>query len=797
MRSKRWFITVGVWLMIAILMCVTSCRQEDDVIVIQPQRHWVSHTVAVVAPLSDPGTKARLERTAEWFLQNFREGQMMDTLAIDLKIEWYDESVANLQAISEELAGREDIDAVIGPFGNEPLTEFAPACYRTEKPLIAPVTTSEEIIRRYAVASATGQRETYPFLWALTESDIKLVETLITSHATLVELFDDADEASAILLSPDDSYGQTFNYWAPFFSQNFDLNLVYNDLYTSPRDMDEKMGEALSANADKALGIATLCIVETPQQLSSAARSHRKSVLQWMESIELTNQLGTDPDDPRVDEYWDILSLFFRPYFIYPNISEESIATLGERDRTILQGYQGFSPYADPSTGFEQAYKARFETTPTFAECKFYDALMLSAFAINYAEHQGLKPAAERNRQMNESIIAITAPADDESIPGASAWHSSAMQFYLHAMEEGHLYHFMGAAADIGFDKENFTATTHTTYVRWQIFDGVACHNAYFGGGGVHNADATAAWNYLYSQQQAEQDFADYTAGAGSIEYPALTDQYAVLVQGSHDFTNYRHQADVLSMYQLLRYNGFDDDHIILILDNALSTDKKNPENGIIRATHDGKDLLGGTDDLPKAAVDYDAAALSATDIADILLGNSSDRLPIVLPRDKGQNVFFYWSGHGRSTTSGGADEFCWRSAPPGDGFTSELLRQTVADMLNRQQCRKLLVVAEPCYGEGVVRPLEGIRGVLAITGSSAIEQSWADNWSNTLMVWRSDRFTQNVVDYLYDQPSATYRDLFLYCAQHTLGSHTKIVNAAWFGNLSVATPQEFIKKQY
>lgn len=91
---------------------------------------------------------------------------------------------------------------------------------------------------------------------------------------------------------------------------------------------------------------------------------------------------------------------------------------------------------------------------------------------------------------------------------------------------------------------------------------------------------------------------------------------------------------------------------------------------------------------------------------------------------------------------------------------------------------------------------MEGIPGVLAITGSSATEQSWADNWSNALMVWRSDRFTQNVVDYLYDQPSATYHDLFLYCAQHTLGSHAKIVNAARFGNLSVATPQEFIKKQ-
>ena len=38
-------------------------------------------------------------------------------------------------------------------------------------------------------------------------------------------------------------------------------------------------------------------------------------------------------------------------------------------------------------------------------------------------------------------------------------------------------------------------------------------------------------------------------------------------------------------------------------------------------------------------------------------------------------------------------------------------------------------------------------------------------------------------------------RDLYLYCAQHTLGSHARIVNAANFGNLYHTGPAEFIKK--
>ena len=44
------------------------------------------------------------------------------------------------------------------------------------------------------------------------------------------------------------------------------------------------------------------------------------------------------------------------------------------------------------------------------------------------------------------------------------------------------------------------------------------------------------------------------------------------------------------------------------------------------------------------------------------------------------------------------------------------------------------------------------------------------------------------------DNPDTSFRDLFLYCAQHTLGSHARIVNAANFGNLYITGPAEFIR---
>ena len=72
------------------LLFIVSCKTEDDTIVNINSRRWVEKTVAVVAPLNDPIMKARLERTAEWMLQNLHNAQLHDTLCIDLKLEWYD-----------------------------------------------------------------------------------------------------------------------------------------------------------------------------------------------------------------------------------------------------------------------------------------------------------------------------------------------------------------------------------------------------------------------------------------------------------------------------------------------------------------------------------------------------------------------------------------------------------------------------------------------------------------------------------------------------------------------------------
>ena len=89
-----------------------------------------------------------------------------------------------------------------------------------------------------------------------------------------------------------------------------------------------------------------------------------------------------------------------------------------------------------------------------------------------------------------------------------------------------------------------------------------------------------------------------------------------------------------------------------------------------------------------------------------------------------------------------------------------------------------------------------GVPGVLAMTGANAKEQSWADHWNKSGQFWMCDRFTSNLADALSANPQITYRDLYLYCAQHTLGSHACIINAENFGNLYHSGPAEFVIKK-
>ena len=751
----------------------TSCKTEDDTIVYQDSRRWVEKTVAVVAPLNDPIMKARLERTAEWMLKGLHNAQLHDTLCVELKLEWYDEYGHDMLTLSEQLANRDDVLAVIGPFDSDNVGRFAPACQKTLKPLILPTATSETIIRRFAITSTgNGQK---PFLWSLTETDISLSEVVLGLYANYLGVRGGTvlyGEEFSGLFAPADTYGQTFVEWAPFQAAEVGINFIACEQYSSTPDLCDRVRNYLNSLPPLAFEVGHFVVAQNIDQIYQVARIRSE----WWD---------IDPDDPTKDEGAGAqLRVSWAPvYYACSDITEEGIKALGSRGVALTEGYQGFSPYADPMTGFEMSYETRYGTKPTFAECKFYDALLLAAFASSYMEHH------PEVGNLNDAIIKIC--TTDNFINGY-AWSETGMELYLAALEQGQLLGFKGASGPVQFDSECYTAALNTTYVNWLISKGRLYHQSYYSNqGGAQTSQTLASWNYVMNN--AEEQFDNkYKASIVTQNYPELKDQYAVLVQGSSGWNDYRHEADVLSIYQMLKANGYPDDHIILISADYCANAPENKDKGAVRTDPDGKNLREG------AVIDYLNADLTPQDICNILKGVKTDRTPVVLPADSCQNVLLFWSGHGHSSVMNGVNEMAWLNNPTGQGMTADMLAGTLQDMANNKQYRQMLLCLEPCYSANMGKELESIPGVLAICSSGVFEQSFADSWSNELGVWMCDRFSRNLIGYATESPNGTYRDLYLYCSQRTLGSHVGIYNYTNFGNLYTNGPKDFfVKRNY
>ena len=257
--------------------------------------------------------------------------------------------------------------------------------------------------------------------------------------------------------------------------------------------------------------------------------------------------------------------------------------------------------------------------------------------------------------------------------------------------------------------------------------------------------------------------------------YPTLDKNWALIIAASKGWPNYRFQADALAMYQILKYYGFDDDHIVLVCEDDLANHTYNPLPGQLFVTLNGRNVYD------QSAIDYRLHDLKPEDIGDILQGRASERLPHVLEPDNDDNVFIFWSSHG----SPGSLYF---------GDSPLMTYSKMKDILSDTPHRKMLFVVEACYSGGLGQACQGIPGTLFVTAANPYETSHADVWSEEIGVYLSNGFTQGFMKAIYKDPAVSLRDLYYTLAAHTNGSHVKIYNNQKFGSVYNNTMQEFIK---
>lgn len=404
-----------------------------------------------------------------------------------------------------------------------------------------------------------------------------------------------------------------------------------------------------------------------------------------------------------------------------------------------VEGIEGITIGAAPETGFSISYEIKYGCQPSHGVPQVYDAIIMLGWAL--IDQLNASDTGNLNEYLKE-----------EATMGIA-----------------------GACGPIEFDHVVYTNVLSTTYYHFMLYQGRFITLNYVSSTGSHRSDATlGAWNWQAEQMQEFSDDSD------APDYPALDQKWALLVAGSSGWKNYRHQADVLEMYQILKKQGYDDDHIVLVMEDDLAQNPDNPYKGVVRVRPGGQNVREGVD------IDYHTSSLVPSDIKNILMGNKSDYLPQVIGADADDNILIFWSGHG----SPGRMEWLEN----GIGFTDKLARETFQEMYESRKYRKVLCLIETCYSGSVFSNITGIPGVLAFTAAGPNESSKADVYDADMGIWMSNRFSATLEDCINYSPEIPFRDLYYRLFTNTVGSHVMVYNAPAYGSLFRETMREYLK---
>lgn len=569
-------------------------------------------------------------------------------------------------------------------------------------------------------ADLTRGNTQHGYLWSMVETDITQCEVLLS------KALDYGAKRVSLLTLENNSYSQTFVDWFSFQAGELGLEVTGIHLYNE-QNVTEVSQRACDEETDY-----IICVPATVEEV------------QWIcEAFQKYD--ATHPFSPK--------KLFGDTAYGSDVINKYA---------KYVEGIEGVTFGADPESGFEVSYKTFFRDELSLGESQIYDACMMLYYGFWYQLIH-----ANQSLSLKESLRAVVDGRDNNHY----GWMGEDMRFVIESFANGGHPNITGASGSLDFDKDVYTSVLESTYANFMVYNGRYVTLGYYKSNGGRRSDKTlAGWNWKKNQIQ---DFSDET----DIRYPVLQDKWALLVASSKDWKNYRHQADILSVYQMIRERGYPDDHIILIMEDDLAQKPKNPFKGEVKTDLAESNLYQNFD------IDYKMSDLTPTDIMNILSGKKTSRTPIVIESTDKDNILIFWSGHGTQA------ELCW-----GDefmGVRKEMVSNTLKQMAKEKKYRKMLFLIEACYSGSIVKDIQ-IPGALFITAANDKETSKADNFSNQLGVWMTNRFTYGLREQLETDMSVPLRDLYYRLFINTIGSHVMVYNTANFGNIHMNNISEF-----
>ena len=739
-----------------------GCTSDDKAESVDPPTpsEVITLNVDVVLPAN---IRAEWQPSIDWALANIHAAQQLQSREVQLNLRYHDEDTENIDALAYQLThpeeGADTCHAIIGPYHSDHATDILRYAGRTRLPVIMPTCTSSELQRSNA-------RNTYA--WFLTESDITQCEMMVTGAAKMT----DVDVA---LIYSNDTYGQSFHDWFGYYATERQLHVAGEGIvaYKNGMDLTSFLDEAVADSKKKRL---VICVA-----LSDVADYKRVTdqVHQWYNKVSAT-------------DYTLQVQLI---------LSDTALDEKVIQDDSMWFSY-GLSPTASPGYGFPQSYEARFGQPLKNGEARIYDALTMLALG---AAHQSVKgedcTVAGRQVAYNEKPYGPTLTDHMRSVvasdEGASCgWDADGLSRAFSEIASGRSINLTGASGSLKFDNETYTKVLGTDYMFWRVDDSQGKRMAkpilHIS---TESSNTSASTTVLWELDKMwTPEYADVPV---DHNLPAVSDRWAVVVSPSTSWSNYRHQADAFAMYQTLRHHGYDDDHIVLIVEDNLANDSRNPFAGQIFVERSSDPAAASdqfmNDDVRKnAVVDYHFSDLQPADLADIMMGKKSDRLPQVISPTASSDVFFFWSGHG-----GSREGPLWGNEDAYEYFGKDRIRDIVAEMAGNnggsRMYRRMMFAIETCFSGHWGEALMGQPDVLVLTAANAKESSKADVHDRDLGVYLSNAFARTFRRLIGGNNEISIYDLYRELFRTTKGSHVTIYNQQEYGSVYSEKMNEFL----
>lgn len=706
------------------LLCfvlLSACDREDDIT--GNTYHTDVFKVSVIAP---DHLLPYWERTAAWAQEILHRAQVGMDSRVKVELEFHDENAPDIDTYIQSVANDEDYAAMIGPVSAQKVDLAARASRDQKKMLILPVTTSAELQRIYTKLD---------HVFFLTQSDIIQMEAMFA-------ILKGALVNNVGLITSDDMYGQTFYDWFGFLATERGFNAPY------------------------------VCVLDEETTLEDAIQMHYDAFEEdvYVNNIFFAPSKASDLIEAKnqIDRMNTYIEEELGRFYLSPTLFCSDICVNEDVAKILQSGFEGVEPTADPASGFIPAYESKFGDHPRAGEAQLFDALYLVYYSLKSMLVDGrdlLEDCTDSygNRRRQSPLWEYFVKIVDYDKYDTYGWFDYDVHYVLTCLEYGIPVGVTGASSNLEFDQKYHNSVTSTTYRHWRLHNGKFATLQYFSADGSDRTVSTINdWSLkVYNEQMLEEYVSNRT-------YPEHKDNYAVVVAGSSGWSNYRHQADALAMYHALKSQGFDDDHIILILEDDIAHNPKNLHPGEMRIVSDGDNLY------KDFMIDYKMSSLYSADIQNIMTGVKTARTPVVLEATENDNVFIFWSGHGE-----------YKSLIYNEQeFNASEVRSMLETMNENKKYRKLFFVMETCFSGSVAQSCEGINGILMMTAANDSETSKADMFDNELGVYLSNGFTRAFQDMIIEQPNVVLRDLFYHVVRQTAGSHASLYNYMNYGDI-------------